>query len=431
MAKYRPPMRITLSLLAGSFLFAFGAAACGGSTSDQTDAGDDGGGDETAVEADIDAGPDVDNGAPSDTYPAFKVDAPQVVDLGGSVLAAPDIVPVYFNNDDTTFTGNLTTFMNKLPASTFWPGAVSEYNVGAITIEAPVQLTEDAPQSIADSAIQTWLAGKLGSDPAFPAPNANSIYALFYPTGTTITLGQGGGTSCSSFGAYHGNITYNSNKVAYAVMPRCASFGGLSGLDAVTAPTSHELVEAATDPYGSTYAQLDDNHIIWEFILGGAEIGDLCAQNQASFYKPVDLNVHVQRAWSNAKAKGEHDPCQPGDGTPYFNSVPVLSENIDVLGQVTTMGVTIPVGQTKTIEVDLFSDAATSGVWTVGAIDSATLQGQAAELQFAWDRKTGRNGEKLHLSITVKTASQYNAEAFVITSTLGARQNTWIGLVGN
>ena len=53
----------------------------------------------------------------------------------------------------------------------------------------PVQLTENAPGTISDNGIQSWLAGKLNSnDPAFPAPDKNTLYALNYPTGTTITL---------------------------------------------------------------------------------------------------------------------------------------------------------------------------------------------------------------------------------------------------
>ncbi|HEY1958137.1 MAG TPA: hypothetical protein VGH28_21100 [Polyangiaceae bacterium] len=424
-----PQMRSATLLLSSLFLF-----ACGGTTGDQTDAGDTDAGDQT--EAAVEAGPDVDNGSPSTTYPAFKIDAPQVESLGGNVLTTPKIVPVYFANDDTGFTPTVTSFLNKLPTSTYWGPGESEYGVGAISIATPVQLTEDGPVTIDDTAIQTWLSGKLAAqDPLWPAPDANTVYVLFYPSATTkITLQ--GEASCSAFGGYHSDVILPDKitDVAYAVIPRCSNFGGLKGLDAVSATASHEIVEAATDPYPmnqAAYSQLDDNHLIWEFILGGAEIGDMCAQTPSSFYAPADIGTTVQRVWSNAKAKAGHNPCQPDDGAPYFNSVPLLPEKVNILGQLTTEGVTIPVGQTKTIEVDLFSDAATSGDWTVSAIDSGTLQGQAAELGFEWDRTTGRNGEKLHLTITVKKASQYNAEAFLLQSSLGAQTNFWIGVVAN
>lgn len=420
-------MRTVLSIVFASSLVAF--VHCGGTT---TQAGDDAGQQpETSVVV-VDAGPDVDNGAASDNYPAFAVDAPQVVTGGGPVLVTPKIVPVYFGNDDTSFTDQLTAFLNKLPASTYWGPSVKEYGVGAISVATPVQLTENAPDTIDDATIQSWLAGKM-SDSAWPAPDANTIYVLFYPANATITLGQGGGTSCQDFGGYHDNIT-TTQDIAYAVLPRCSDFGGLTGVDAVSAATSHEIIEAATDPFpqsNGAYAQVDDNHIIWEFVLGGGETGDMCAQSQSSYYVPSDLGVTVQRTWSNAAAKAGHDPCLPSDGSAYFNSMPLLSEKVNVAGQITTKGITIPVGQSKTIEVDLFSDAKTSGPWTVSATDSASLQGQTPELQFDWDRTSGVNGEKLHLTITVVKASQYNAEGFIIDSKLGSRRTFWAGLVGN
>jgi hypothetical protein len=219
-------------------------------------------------------------------------------------------------------------------------------------------------------------------------------------------------------------------------MPRCAKFGGLTGIDAVTATTSHELIEAATDPFpndqtNAGYAQVDDNHIIWQFVLGGGEVGDMCAQNQDSFFKQPDIGNYVQRTWSNAQAAAGHNPCQPSAGLPYFNSMPVLTDKVTVGGQLTTKGVTIPVGQSKTVEVDLFSDANTGAPWNVTAIDAAQLQQQPAELSFSWDKTSGQNGQKLYLTIKVLKQSQYGAESFLIESQLGTQSSVWIGLVGN
>jgi hypothetical protein len=421
----------SLAILAAAF-------ACGGDTQSQPDAGDDAGDQDVLTQDDpVD---DVDHGQVSTTYPAFKIDAPLVQYFNGAVLLAPKIVPVYFGNDTTTFTDQLTAYLNKLAttSATYWLPAVSEYSIGALTIATPIQLTESPGASpLADSTIQSWLLNKLQTnDPAWPQPDANTLYVLFYPAGTTITLGQNGGSSCSSFGGYHSNISYNAKDVAYAVLPRCTKFAGQTGLDAVTGPTSHELAEAATDPYpqdqgNAAFAQVDDNHIIWEFILGGGEIGDMCAQNPDAFFKPADIGNYVQRMWSNKNASAGHNPCQPAQaGLPYFNSMPVLPDKISI-GQGTTEGIQIPVGQSKTIEVDLFSDANTGAPWAVSAIDAATLQQQPPELSFTWDKMTGQNGEKLYLTIKVLKASQYGAEAFIIQSQLGARASLWMGLVGN
>ena len=420
------PMRTTV--IASSIIFFSAAFACGGSTAQQPDAGnnEDAGQDPDAT-PNVVAGPDVDNGAVSTTYPAFTVDAPQVVTGGGPTLVAPKLVPVYFGNDDTTFTAQLTTFMNKLGASAFWLPAVGEYGVGAITSAAPIQLTDTAPQTIDDADIQTWIASKI-DDATLPAPDANTIYAIYYPDGTTVTLGQQGGTSCQDFGAYHDNITYKGNDVAYAVMPRCSGWGP-SVLDTTTSAASHEFIEAATDPYPQTngaYTQVDDDHILWEFVLGGGETGDMCAQFAASYVTPSDLGFMVQRAWSNASAKAGHDPCQPADKSPYFNSMPVLKDKISIGGG-TTKGVHIPIGSSATIDVELFSDADTGGPWTVSATDTSG----AGAITFDWDRTSGQNGEKLHLTINAVKKTQYGASGFIIKSKLNGRTTSWFGLVGN
>jgi len=56
-------------------------------------------------------------------------------------------------------------------------------------------------------------------------------------------------------------------------------------------------------------------------------------------------------------------------------------------------------------------------------------------VQFTWDRTTGQNGEKLHLSITVKDGSPLlgKVHPFVIESSktgdFSGRTNAWLGLV--
>ena len=417
-------MRTTL--IASTIIFS-AAIACGGSTLTNPDAGtNEDSGQPPPPPPPDDAGPDVDNGSPSTTYPAFKIDAPQVVSFGGPTLAAPKLVPVYFANDDTSITAQLTTFMSKLGASSFWLPAVSEYGVGAISSTDPIQLTEDAPTNIDDDTIQTWIASKI-DDATFPAPDANTIYAIYYPDTTNISLQ--GEQSCQSFGAYHNNFTYKTGDVAYAIMPRCDGWGQ-SVLDTTTSAASHEFVEASTDPYPETntaYGQVDDDHILWEYVLGGGETGDMCAQFSASYVSPSDLGFVVQRSWSNASAKAGHDPCQPSDKSPYFNSMPVLNDKISIGGQGSTKGVHIPVGSSGTIEVDLFSDAPTSGPWTVSASDTSG----AGAITFDWDRTTGQNGEKLHLTINAVQKTQYGAAGFIIKSKLNGRTTSWFGLVGN
>jgi hypothetical protein len=298
---------------------------------------------------------------------------------------------------------------------------------------------------VADSVIQSWLEGKLnGDDPAWPAADANTVYVLFFPEGYTVTLTSGFGmnaqtsVSCQSFGGYHSEITldgqHQSQSVAYAVVPRCDTFGSLTGLHATTGATSHELAEAATDPFPFTnpaYSSVDDAHLVWVLFLGGGEIGDMCAQDPAAFGTEPPFPYTVQRLWSNSTALAGHDPCLPSiSGVAYFNSAPVLSDMLSV-GPDTFLGVHIPVGQTVTIPLDLFSDAPTATAWTVQADDLNALMGQDPDLSLVLEQASGGNGDKLQLSITALQASQIGVSGFLIVSSLGPETHFWVGAVGN
>jgi hypothetical protein len=384
-------------------------------------------------------------GDPSTVYPAPHDPPPQVVSYNGPVLSAPRFVPVFFSNDDPTYKTQLTDFLSKVGGTQYWAANTLEYGVGAGNSTASVELAETATGTTDDNGIQTWLEGKLnGDDPAWPAADENTIYVLHYPAGFTITeqSQQGTSKSCVDFGGYHSNITldaaHGNLNVAYAVIPRCGSFDGIIGVDSVTAAESHELLEASTDPYPMTlpaYASTDDAHFFWSLALGGGETGDMCAQQQNAFTKFGELAYTVQRTWSNNAAKAGHDPCVPAlPGEVYFNAAPHLKDSISLnLGNQTAVfkGVKIPVGQSKTIDIDLFSDGDTGGPWDVDVQDASKLFGGPSTLDLSLDQTSGQNGQKLHLTINVTQSNQYGVEIFYVTSTLGQQQNLWFGIVGN
>ncbi|HEX7600658.1 MAG TPA: hypothetical protein VF316_03590, partial [Polyangiaceae bacterium] len=195
--------------------------------------------------------------------------------------------------------------------------------------------------------------------------------------------------------------------------------------------------EAATDPYPmdkAAYAQVDGDHLAWEFFLGGGEVGDMCAQFSSSIYKPDDLLYIVQNNWSNAQAKAGHNPCQPvaTEGQVYFNASPTFPDKISTRGAF-TKGVKVPVGQSKTIPLALYSDGPTNGPWTVTAQALAHGGSGGAPVTLALDKSSGQNGDIINLTITAKTAitSTSAAVTILVTSQLGSRKNTWVGLVGN
>jgi hypothetical protein len=392
--------------------------------------------------------PDINVVETSVSYPAFTIDAPQSANQGGAVLTSPKVQPVFFPGFD--YATELTDFTSKVGASMYWSG-LSEYKVGAIVSATPITLTsaQIVPAdigNITDAYIQAWLQARFdGTHPEFgTTPDPSTIYTLYYPTATVISLAtismtsdggvSAGELSCQSFGGYHDNVTINNVTVAYAVIPECPMFGDLVGVNVITATSSHELAEASSDPFPSStpaYSQVDENHFAWQSFLGGGEIGDLCAQFPTSFYVPTDLGYMVQRTWSNARATAGADPCQPSDGTPYFNSMPVFNDTVAIRGGGMSPGIVVPVSSSKPLTIDLFSDSATSGPWTLTA-QVYGRGGAAAPITLAFDNATGSNGTQVNLTVTSTGAltSTTKTATLVVTSTLGTRQNIWIGYVG-
>lgn len=359
-------------------------------------------------------------------YPAPHPAFPTVESYGGSVLATPHFVSVTFSNDTATMIQTADNFVGAVGGTSYWTQTTAEYGVGTATVGAPIHLAETAPTTIDDAQVQQWLVGKLsGPSPAFGTPNPNAIYVLFYPAGSTITYS--GYTSCQEFGGYHGSVTVGAREYAYAVIPRCNSGMGLA-YD-LTSTTSHELIEAATDPFlnNPAYGTVDLDHIAWEMVLLG-EVSDLCAQDSNAVYQPAGFSWYVQRSWSNAAPLMGKDSCQPSlPGEVYFNAVPVMTDTITFNwgGQPgSTKGVHIPLGTSRTIEVDLFSEGPASA-WTVSA--SAYQQGS---LSFAWNRTSGVNGDKLQLTITANSyVQEFGASPFVVVSRRGNEQHWYWGLV--
>ena len=385
-----------------------------------------------------------DNGAPSSVYPAPHPAPPVLTNpKGGPVLAAPRVMFLYYPG--YPYEAALDAFGQALGASSYWSAATAEYGVGALTWVSSKVLTGPAPTKISDTEIETFFHDQLIAG-AFGVPDPSVIYTLFYPASTTIS--SGGSQSCSSFGGYHSNIAAQAGGMvktfAYAVLPTCTGFGGLQGVEEVSGALTHELVEAVTDPFPTTsngadtaYGNVDDDHFVWT-LGGGGESGDLCVREPDAFYKDMTLGLTVQRTWSNAQAAAGHDPCAPSLGTPFFASAPELPDVGTVKlpmgggrGTITSKSVRIPVGQSRVVTIDLYSDQATSGPWNVSVRDALADLGDNKTLGFAWDRTSGVNGEKLHLTVSVHAASAVfpGAHAFTVYSTLGASVQAWTALV--
>jgi hypothetical protein len=336
--------------------------------------------------------------APPDAPPFVEAShpaAPQVVSGGGPVMTAPVVVPIFFTGDGA-MQAQVEDYLKAIATSAYWTATTHEYGVGTLTV-APTIVASDAPPT-SDAALATWLAAQTdGSHAGWPAPGPNTLYAVFLPSG--VSLSTPFGTSCAAFGGYHDEVP--KTPIIYALMPRCQD-----QIDFISQVTSHELVEAVTDPHPFTataFANLDPGHLGMELAPGG-ELGDMCEYIRAASQRVVG-NYVVQRTWSNAAAAAGHDPCVPALAAPYVAAAPVMTEDVmidlgaDGGGVMTTKGVAVPVGGSKTIDVALYSDAPTAA-WTIAPFDAAqTIGGSAPELSLTVTPTTGNNGGKVQLTI--------------------------------
>jgi hypothetical protein len=410
-------------------------------------------------------GPDAGNPNPGNFTVGAHPDLPQIQKGNGSVIASPKIVPIFFNGYDHR--AEIVDLVNTIGAQPYWAANTSEYGVGAFTAGSPIDIpsTEPAPTTIDNTAIQTWLKGKL-SGGTFGTPSASTIYTIFYPSSTTVTQGgSAGAKSCQQFGGYHDNFVSGSTNIVYAVIPECAELNNQVGVDAITAGASHEWIEAATDPlpHGSyAYLNLDADHAYWALAIGATENGDMCALGIGqNYFKPAGYSHVIQRGYSNAAAAaGNQDPCVPAvAATPYFNAGAVYPDSLTVfagLSILTTKGVQIASGQSKTIDVQVWSTAEVGPI-QVRAIDyaaatnpanpSAPANSDATDLftfdstAASWKASTvAHNGDTLHLTITnQKSANEFSPGTFIIVTHVGtpdstgayAQTNWWPGIVEN
>ena len=150
--------------------------------------------------------------------------------------------------------------------------------VATVTIDAP------PPASVDDTAIVSFLESTVSAG-TVPKADANSLYFIYLPSGTTVTLS--GQASCRAFCGYH-DMTGSGIYYGVEPYPDCSGcLGGLSAFEALCVTSSHELCEAVTDPWPGQGWYDDAN----------GEIGDICAWQT----KTLD-GYTVQLEWSNAAA---------------------------------------------------------------------------------------------------------------------------------
>jgi hypothetical protein len=401
------------------------AGACGGSKSTQNNVqpSDDGGASdapvETAVMGDDDAGSDAeppDNGP----WPAAHFPMPQFINLGGKVLASPRIITV-------TFVGNanrdaLRMFDDQILIDPWWGLVTQGYGIGAATGGVYIELPDTVSNTTLDDTndIQPMIAGWVASG-ALPAPDSNSLYMIYFPSTTTITLQ--GETSCNYFGAYHNSgpvaLEAGTLDTAYAIMPDCGD-----GLPEITLSASHELIEASTDPHpetGTAWYGYNDAWFAMQGQTGGqGEVADVC---QSSRYVTDTAGNYLSRSWSNVAAMASQDPCQPETpGENFFAiAVPTQNEASKTVSGMTSGGyIPMKQGQTQTIDSVIFSDAQLPSdvQLTVGTKGHGTLGPLGGGITATLSPTAGHNGMHVALTIQVPMTTPSTDYPAIVRATL-------------
>ena len=345
---------------------------------------------------------------------------PEVQSRGGPTIKTPKIIPIVFPGDPLT--ADIASFTAKIGASQYWKTLAAEYGVGPITTGATITVTEAAPTTITSPQIEAWLVQKLsGATPAFGAPDANTLYAIYYPAGTTITDdGSGLGQSCKGYGGYHFEVTVTGGvgggkQVGFAVMPRCA------GIDELTVTASHEYYEWATDPFPKSkpaFDRLDDEHWAWQATMIG-ELGDLCTFLDREYLRPAEIGFQVQRLWSNKASLAGKYPCAPAKTTPYLQAITTAEDDVvvpdsrDPTATINTKAVRIKPGLSKTVDVLVYSDQAPgSALVPLRAISYNDFYGATGKppsgFTFTLDKSHAKVGETVKVTINAPTKAGFD-----------------------
>ncbi len=364
---------------------------------------------------------------PNAPKPAFPR-PPQLQYFGGPLLKRPTIVPITFNGDE--YRNEIEDFVASVGCTDYWHAVMNDYGVGEAVTGTPIHLSETAPTKITNNQIASWLRQKIETK-AVP-DDQDVLYAIYYPETTLVLLD--GERSCETFGAYHYEVALgDGTKRAYSVMPRCQGFGGLSDLDELTGSSSHEFVEAATDPFPISepgHPQPEADGIAWAIAAGG-ENADLCTFDQEAFFQPTGYAFTVQRAWSNSAAFKGLDPCAPQPGGTYFGGALILQDKVTIDlgdGPVQATGLSMAVGSTKSVQVRIFGGP---GAVTLSAHDLGQALNEPKTVDLSLSKSSGVDGDFVTLTVKRNGKTSFGPTPIMIRANQQGREKHWFGLIGD
>ena len=178
---------------------------------------------------------------------------------GGKVLRSPDVVPVYVGAFWETPQGKQERARNDaaMAALVTDPGQTGlwqEYGGGPGTTSPSPVLAGIDRHDFSKEDVEALVQAQIRSG-ALDASDPERIFTLVLPPGAT--LHDGGASSTSGLGGFHGNVTArDGHPVYYAVVVHSERSGARTNgidftgtpIDNVTITESHEITEAVTDP---------------------------------------------------------------------------------------------------------------------------------------------------------------------------------------
>ncbi len=220
-------------------------------------------------------------GSPSGDDP-LPVPDERVQPHEGVILANMKLAAVYVGDEDADGVGNRDDFLSWVIASNGYWTRAAQYGVGFGTFVGSTRIASSAFFTAGELGAGAVTADELSADVLDYVANLGSdenTLIFFLPT--SVGIAGSPQANCRVFGGFHTFVTGigGTPTLAYAIIPPCPNFPR-------DMPTSHELLEMATDPFAEG----------WYDSQNGEEIGDLC---NFPVSQPIDL-WSPSRFWSNA-----------------------------------------------------------------------------------------------------------------------------------
>jgi hypothetical protein len=368
----------------------------------------------------VDSGPmdaGTDAGPPDAGFiPAADPPQAQVPYGGGPLLSQVAIVTVTWAGDPLA--SQLRAFDLWLPGSTYWSDSLEEYGIQPGTQVGVLGLDAGVPATLSDAEIQALLIAAIDGG-EIPSPSPGLISAVYPPPGTLVAETYSGVTyhGCVDFTGYHSFVPLpgdggDGGFLVYTVVPRCPT-SGVTDLEATSWASSHEIAEAATDPFALSGVALPG----WALPVGpdtpnGGELADLCENNPRS----VEGNL-VAALYSNRAADAGARPCVPSLAGPMFGAVATPNPLI------------LQPGTSSPVSLLVYSSAPLSAPLTLKLIpyDPAAITAFASSA-------LAENGDQVtvtvNLSAGVPSGYSFTLEV-LLTSADGYRNSTFVAIQAN